>query len=241
MNVVWQEALIHTKLYFRERQALFWNLIFPVFLLLLFCSIFGGTPERSTPLLAGVICINVMSAALFGTGVILVAARQQGILRRYKIAPVAPWKIIVGLITSRLLSISLTTTFLVVLARVLFSILLPDKWVPMIMVHSVGVLMFCAIALAIAGLARTVAEANGVTQIFFMPMMFLSGATFPFELMPAWMQRFAHFLPSTYYVAGLKSVMLIDEGILDNGINLIVMISVTIISIAIAGKFFKWE
>src|SRR5262245_38004349 len=109
MSIVLQEAIIHSKLTFREAQAAFWSFVFPVILLVLFCSVFGGSPERTTALLAGLICINSMSGALFGTTIVTVAAREQGILRRYKVAPVARSKIVGGLVLARLLMVSLTT------------------------------------------------------------------------------------------------------------------------------------
>lgn len=241
MNIIWQEASVHTKIFFRERQAVFWGFIFPVLLLVLFCSVFGGTPERSTLLVAGLICINVMSGALFATGVVTVAAREQGILRRYKAAPVALWKIITGLLLSRLISITLTTALLLVMARYIYDILLPTNWAAMVVVYATGTLMFCALAFAVASVARSVAQANGLVQVIFMPMMFLSGATFPTELMPVWMQKVAHVLPSSYYVAGLKSVMLTGGGLSENTVNLAVMGVFILLSVGVSVRFFRWE
>src|SRR5262245_38402687 len=129
MSVIWQEVVIHMKIFFRDRQAVFWSFLFPTLLLILFCSVFGGTPERSTALVAGLLCINVMSGSLFGTGIVLVGAREQGILRRYKVAPVALYKIVVGVCVSRLISILLTAGLMIALARVLFDIFLPSSWV----------------------------------------------------------------------------------------------------------------
>lgn len=241
MSVAWQEVIIHLKIFFRERQAVFWSFVFPTLLLVLFCSVFGGTPERSTALVAGLLCINVMSGSLFGTGVVLVGAREQGILRRYKVAPVALYKIVVGVCVSRLISVLLTTTLMIVLARALFDILLPSNWTAMAIFFVVGTLMFSSIAFAIAALSKSVAQANGLVQVLFMPMMFLSGATFPYEFMPSWMQKAAHILPSTYYVSGLRSIMTAGGGVTENTSAMILMMVFTFISVALAVRFFRWE
>lgn len=240
MNIIFQEALLHLKLFFRERQAVFWGFVFPIFLLFLFCSVFGGSPERSTALVAGLLCINVMTGAFFGTGVITVGAREQGILRRYQVAPVARWQIIVGLLISRFISITLTSVLLIVLARLVYHILLPVHPVALGVVYAVGTLMFCAVAFVIASFASTVTAANGLAQILFMPMMFLSGATFPVEFMPAWIQRIAAVLPSTYYVDGLKNVMAAGGSLTDNGLNLLVMCAFAISGTIISARFFRW-
>lgn len=241
MSIVLQEIVIHMKIFFRERQAVFWSFLFPTLLLVLFCSVFGGTPERSTTLVSGLLCINVMSGSLFGTGIVLVGAREQGILRRYKVAPVALYKIIVGVCVSRLLLIMLTTALMIVLARVIFHILLPSDWGAMALFFVVGTLMFSSIAFAVAALSKSIAQANGVVQVLFMPMMFLSGATFPYEFMPSWMQKIAHLLPSTYYVSGLRSIMTASGGIAENTAAMILMAVFTLISVALAVRFFRWE
>jgi ABC-2 type transport system permease protein len=241
MSIIWQEAGLHTRLFFRERQAVFWGFLFPVLLLILFCSVFGGTPERSTALVAGLICINTMSGALFGTGVIIVSAREQGILRRYKVAPVALYKITLGLCLSRLISITLTTIVIVVLARLLYDILLPENFLALAAIYIVGTVMFCSIAFAVAALSRSVAQANGLAQVLFMPMMFLSGATMPYEFLPGWMQKAGWLLPSTYYVSSLKGVMISGATFMDNIADIAFMAVFTIFSIALSTRFFRWE
>ncbi|MEN3332121.1 MAG: type transport system permease protein [Blastocatellia bacterium] len=241
MSLIWQEALIHTKLYFRERQAVFWGFVFPILLLILFCSVFGGTPERSTALVGGLICINTMSSALFGTGVVIVGAREQGILRRYKVAPVALHKITLGICLSRLISSAMTTILIVVLARLIYHIILPANLAAMILICAIGTLMFCALAFAVASVARSVAHANGIAQVLFMPMMFLSGATFPYEFLPGWMQKLGFLLPSTYYVSSLKRIMNSGASLSDNLTEILVMSVFTVFSIALSVRFFRWE
>jgi ABC-2 type transport system permease protein len=241
MSVIWQETVIHTKIFFRERLAVFWGVVFPIVLLILFCSVFGGTPERSTALVGGLICINSISGALFGTGVVMVGAREQGVLRRYKVAPVALYKITIGLCLSRLLSISLTTLILLGLARVLYHINLPDNVPALVVMCVLGTVMFCAIAFAVASVSKSVAQANGIAQVLFMPMMFLSGATLPYEFLPGWMQKLALVLPSTYYVSGLRKIMTAGGGLSDNLTELAVMAAFTLFAIALSVRFFRWE
>jgi ABC-2 type transport system permease protein len=240
MNVVWQEILVHTRLALRERQSVFWGFVFPVLLLILFCSIFGGTPERATTLLAGLICINAMSGALFGAGVVLVVAREQGILRRYKVAPIALWKVVVGLCISRVLMISLTTAVLLLVARFFYNAILPSRVAPALIVYLAGTLMFCALAFSVAALSTSAAQANGLSQALFMPMMFLSGATFPQELMPLWMQKASLVLPATYYVTSLK-LTIGGSGTGENLTSLLVMGVYSLFAVALSVRFFRWD
>jgi ABC-2 type transport system permease protein len=228
-------------MFFREKQAVFWGFVFPALLLVLFCSVFGGSPERSTALLAGLLCINVMSGSFFGTAVVLVIAREQSILKRYKLAPVALWKVMAGLIISRLFAVTLTSLFLIGLARLIYRTLFPANLGAMALVFVSGAIMFCAISFAIASLTRTSVQANGVAQCLFLPMMFLGGATFPSELMPDWLQKVAAILPSVYFVSGLKSVMVMGGSISDNIPPIAVMGSFSIVAVVLSARFFRWD
>lgn len=240
MSIVLQEAIVYSKLSFRERQALFWGFVFPLMLLVLFCSTFGGSPERATILLAGVVCINAMSGSLFGMAVVSVSAREQGILRRYKVAPVALWKIVIGLCASRVFMIGLTSILLVILGRFAYKATTPQNFGPLVIVFLVGTLMFCALSFAVAAISRSVAQANGLAQVLFMPMMFLSGATLPVELMPSWMQKLALILPATYYMRSLRSTFT-GGGLAVNVPSLAVMAVFSVFAMALSVKFFRWE
>ena len=240
MSIVLQEAIVYSKLSFRERQAVFWGFVFPLMLLVLFCSTFGGSPERVTTLLAGVLCINSMSGALFGMAVVSVSAREQGILRRYKLAPVALWKIVIGLCVSRVFMIGLTSILLVFLGRFAYKATTPRNFGPLVIVFLIGTLMFCALSFAVAAISRSVAQANGLAQVLFMPMMFLSGATLPVELMPSWMQKLALILPATYYARSLRSTFT-GGGLADNAPGLAVMAVFSVFAMALSVKFFRWE
>ena len=52
-------------------------------------------------------------------------------------------------------------------------------------------------------------------------MLFLSGATFPTTLLPAWAQMVGQFLPATYLVTGFQSVFLRGETLMVLALGLI--------------------
>jgi len=239
MSIVWQEAIIHLKVVMREQSAIFWSYVFPVMLLVLFCSVFATNPEDSTALLAGVICINSMTGALYGVGLSMVVLRENKILRRYKVAPVPLWKVALGLCLSQVVITGLTTVLLVIVAKIFYKVVLPDSLGAFAVVFIAGTFMFCAIAFVIASIARSGHQASGLTQVIFMPMMFLSGATMPFEAMPIWIQKIALVLPATYYVMGLREVFSTQSQVGLN--NLAIMGVFSFLAILVSVKFFRWE
>lgn len=240
MSIILQEAILDSKLTLRQRATLFWAFLFPVMLLVLFCSVFGGTPESSTGILAGLISITSVTSAFYGIGVVLVAYKEAKILRRYKLAPIKLWKVIVGVCLSRLLIITITTTVMIVIGKVYYNVTLPNHIGAFLVVFLMGTFMFCTISFAIASVAKTAPQANLFVQMIFLPMMFLSGSTLPYEAMPNWMQKLSLVLPATYNVKSLKSV-LAGGGLEGNWENLIAMSIFSLFCIAFSVKFFRWE
>lgn len=55
-------------------------------------------------------------------------------------------------------------------------------------------------------LCRTIESVNAVTSLVYFPMLFLSGATIPYELFPSGLQKVANVLPLTQGIKLMKSV-----------------------------------
>ena len=240
MGIIWQEAVLHAKVFSRQGTVVFWAYAFPIMLLFLLCSVFSSGQEDATAMLAGVICINSMTGSLYGIGVNIVSLREQKILRRYKVTPVPVWKVILGLCLAQAAIIGVGTIALILVAKAFYNVRLPSNGVAFLVVFSVSTFMFCTIAFTIASIARSGPQAGGMAQALFMPMMFLSGATLPLEKMPGWIQKIALLLPATYLVDALRGVFA-GGGVQSNAKNLVVMIGFSVLAIAFSLRFFRWE
>lgn len=77
-------------------------------------------------------------------------------------------------------------------------------------------------------------------MVIFYPMMFLSGASMPLEIMPETIQRIADFLPLTYVVKLLRGLWFGDawgDHLLETG----VLAGVLVVCTALAAWLFRWE
>ena len=79
-----------------------------------------------------------------------------------------------------------------------------------------------------------------IASILYFPMLFFSGATLPFEVMPPVIQKIVGIFPLTQGVELMKSAFL---GVpIDNmWVPIVIMIAVTMICMSISVRFFKWE
>jgi ABC-2 type transport system permease protein len=77
-------------------------------------------------------------------------------------------------------------------------------------------------------------------MVILYPMLFLSGAGFPRELLPESIIKISKFLPLTYVVNLLRGFW-IGEGWDKHVVNVIVLTGILIVGVAISYITFKWE
>jgi len=100
--------------------------------------------------------------------------------------------------------------------------------------------MFSGIGMLLSGLVKDVEAASAIGNAIAFPMMFLSGAYWPVELMPDYMQTIAKALPLTYFSEGLRSAMVYryTEGII---INMTIVSALAVIFIIIGSLVTRWK
>ncbi|MGC2656981.1 MAG: amidohydrolase family protein, partial [Bryobacteraceae bacterium] len=93
----------------------------------------------------------------------------------------------------------------------------------------------------IASVVNSAQEAQLVTQILYLPMLFLSGATIPVSIMPGWLQIVAHFLPATYLFEGVQSILIGGASILADLSAVMGLLITLAVSLFVGVKLFRWE
>jgi imidazolonepropionase-like amidohydrolase len=78
-------------------------------------------------------------------------------------------------------------------------------------------------------------------QLVYLPMLFLSGATFPLTMLPNWVQVITQFVPATYLTLGLSRILQGGESLAQNWKSVVALIIAAIAGLTIATKLFRWE
>lgn len=101
-------------------------------------------------------------------------------------------------------------------------------------------LSFFGIGFILAGLMRTARTAQIVGMVLLYPMLFLSGAGFPRELLSAAIQKVWAFMPLTYVVNLLRGLW-IGETWRQHASDAIVLAVLLVLGVLISIKTFRWE
>jgi imidazolonepropionase-like amidohydrolase/ABC-type multidrug transport system permease subunit len=227
----------------RDRAVLFFALFFPMMFFVIFAFSYDAAknPAAMAQVVTMVILIGVLGSGFFGAGMRAVQDRESGVLRRFKVAPGGPAPIIVSSLVSGLVSYLPTVIFILVLAHVWFHMPYPEHIWQLFWFVALGAVAFRAIGMIIASVVNSAQEGQILIQLLYLPMLFLSGATFPTWFLPRWLQVTSQFLPATYLYQGIQSIMLKGEGFWQNLTSAAALFLACGVAIFIGIKLFRWE
>ncbi|TNY36325.1 ABC transporter permease [Thermomonospora catenispora] len=209
------KIVLHRELiwFWRDRMRLVANLLQPLLWLLVMGTGLStlmtsgpgpaGEVDLKTFIFPGVCATSVMFTALFSAGSI-VWDREFGFLREMLVAPVSRTAIVVGKCLGGAVVATVQSVLVLALAG-----LVGVPYDPVLLAELLGLMFLTAFSLAAFGmlLAARIASMQsffGIMQVGIMPMMFLSGALYPLNDLPAWLSVLTRFNPLTYAVDPLR-------------------------------------
>lgn len=227
----------------RDRALLFFSYMFPLVFFFLFAQLFEGrqSPAAMAQVIAMVIIIGVLGNGFFGAGMRAVQDRETNVLRRFKVAPVGAGPIIVASLVSGLVAFIPSVILFFLFGRVIYHMPIPANVLSVFVFVCVGVVAFRSMGMIIAAVVNSAQEAGILTQMLYLPMLFLSGATFPVSIMPVWVQTVGQFMPATYLYQGMQAIMIGGQSLAANLLPLVALIITLCVALVVGIKLFRWE
>jgi ABC-2 type transport system permease protein len=234
-------AALRIRITLRNKAFLFFSLIVPMVFFFLYGSVFAkGNPEIVRYLMGPVLSVTVMGT-FWGLSMQLVTWREQGILRRFRLAPIPPSSMIASSVVANYFLILPTVILELILARSIYHVPGFGNWVSLFVLVLVGITSFGALGLIVASVTNTMQETQIINQLLWFAFLFLSGATVPLAVLPRIVQRIGLFLPATYLVSGLQKGMVYRLGLLSLWVEIISLLAWGALAFVIASLLFRWE
>ncbi len=103
-----------------------------------------------------------------------------------------------------------------------------------------GALSIFAFGFLVASLAPTARIAQTVGMVLAFPMMFISGAAIPWEILPSGIRRVGEFVPLTHAVKLLRALW--AGGSWGKvWVSAVVLAGFLVVCVALSARFFRWE
>ncbi len=234
---------IDLKLALRMRSVIFFNYLFPLMFFFIFASLFRARtdPGQMSRVLSMVIPLGVVGNGLFGAGMRAIQEREMGILRRYKVTPISPAPLLVAsMVTAWFVFIPYILVVLSI-SHFYYHLPWPSNWGSLLLFITLGLIAFRALGMVIASTANSMQEGQILIQLCYFPMIFLSGATIPTEVFPPILQTISKFVPSTYLVQGIKSMLACGQNLQDMWSYVLILVVAAAVGLTVGMKLFRWE
>ena len=187
----------------------------------------------------GLIAMILMMTTTNLTSLSIVKERERGTIEQLIVTPIRSWELIIAKITPYIL-VSMGNTILVLLiGTVWFGVPIRGSLILLLALTGLYLLPNLGIGLLISTFAHTQQEAQFMTMPIMLPSMLLSGFLFPVASMPFFLQAIGSFLPLTYYLFILRSVVIKGAGINLLLPQIAALSGLAVILLAIAARRFR--
>lgn len=238
---------MEAKLFLREPVNAFFSLVFPLIMLFLFGTIYGNTPPPGSDsqgaidaLIPSFTAMVIGMIGLMPVTITLASYRENGILRRLRTTPVNPLVVMVAQVIVVFVMTTLGMLLLVAAGILVYHVRIEGNAFSLLAGFVLSSLSFFGIGFILAGAMPTARTAQIVAMVLLYPMLILSGAGWPRELMPATVQKVSAFVPLTYVVNLLRGLWIGEpwgNHLLDVG----VLVGMLLLGIIVSAKIFRWE
>ncbi|HUB24640.1 MAG TPA: ABC transporter permease [Tepidisphaeraceae bacterium] len=193
-------------------------------------------------LLPGTITLSVFVSAMIGGGIIFIDDKARGLHEGYLVTPIRKIELILGFNLAGTAKGIISGLVLITAGSLIAGI--PDPLNPLRMVRMFVLVVFTALALISMMFLIMVRVSDPLVPRAIFGMLntvlyFPSGAVYPTESFPRWMQWITRFDPFTYAVDGFKCLILKNTGLMAISTDLAFLAGFTILTVTTATLLFK--
>ncbi len=193
-----------------------------------------GNPNYFQFVAPGVMAMVTVMAVMMGLAGSVAREKEVGTLDGLLVAPIARGSIVMGKTFAQTVRGLTQGAMVLVLAMVFFGVRVYGSWPLLIIMLILGIFSFVGMGILISAMASEQETAMTIMMTLNFPMFFLSGAFFPVQQMPGFMQAISKVVPLTYVVEGLRQVMVLGAGIGQVWRSVAVLLAFGAVTLAIA-------
>ncbi|HEY5493210.1 MAG TPA: ABC transporter permease [Candidatus Anoxymicrobiaceae bacterium] len=198
-----------------------------------------GKPNYFQFVAPGVIAMVTMMAVMMGLAGSIAREKEQGTMDGILVAPVSRFSIIMGKTGAQTVRGLLQGAMVLILAMTLFHVKVYGSFLIMLVVVILGILSFVGLGILVSAAVEEQETAMTIMMTVTFPMLFLSGAFFPTQQMPGFMQAISKCVPLTYEVQALRQVVVLGAGLSEVMKPLLILLGFGVVTLAISIPAFK--
>jgi ABC-2 type transport system permease protein len=235
--------------FLRDPRALLITVAMPIFLVVILNTIFrgdtrfGGMRVPTGAYYTASITAYVVMMTGFGSLLLSVtAARERGLLKRFRGTPMPGWVYIASQILQVLAVVTVTVVALIAVGLGFYHVSLSGHMVIGLVTYVlVGTACFSSLALAASRLCTTNEAAGAFGPFSTVVLSFFSGVFVPVALMPTWLVDAGKVFPLEHVAHGLQTSFLLPNSSGVSASDVGVLVAWGIVGLLVAVRTFRWE
>jgi ABC-2 type transport system permease protein len=185
-------------------------------------------PEGITSynIVPGLLAIILSMTLVMMTAMAVTREVERGTMESLLATPATAFEVMIGKLAPYVVVGIIQTVIVLALARLLFSVPLPQilaGWFAL----AVGIVLFITSNLSLGYLISTVVrsqlQAMQISMFYMMPSLFLSGFMFPFQGLPSWARVIGEIIPITHFLRVIRGSLLKGQVLADMGPELLAL------------------
>jgi ABC-2 type transport system permease protein len=199
----------------------------------------AGKPNYFQFVAPGIIAMITMMAVMMGLAGSIAREKEQGTMDGILVAPVSRFSIIMGKTGAQTVRGLLQGGIVLLLAMTLFHVKVYGNFLIMLLVVILGIFSFVGLGILVSAAVEEQETAMTIMMTVTFPMLFLSGAFFPVQQMPGFMQAISKCIPLTYEVQALRQVVVLGAGLSEVMKPVLILLGFGVVTLAISVPAFK--
>jgi len=210
-------ARLEIRLLLRNRNAVVFSMLLPVFLLVIFGSVFNKTKlgnsgvSFSQYFVAGLLASGLLYSAFQQLAIAIPEERSNGTLKRLVGSPMPPSVYFVGKLAASTFTYVFQAIALLTIGHFSYGIHLPGSlnlWLDFVWISVLGLGASSLLGIAFSNFAKNGQSASALASPVVLFFQFTSGVFFVYANLPKWMQDIAAVFPLKWMAQAMRGVFL---------------------------------
>jgi drug efflux transport system permease protein len=187
----------------------------------------------------GVIGVVLQIGTTFAAAMAVVREKERGTLEQLLVSPLSSWGLMLGKLIPYLCLGMAMAILLFAIMRFVFAVPIAGSVFAMILSTFVYVFALLSLGLLVATKAENQMQALQMSMAFILPSVFFSGFIFPRETMPAIFYWLGAIMPTTYFIALMRAIILRGATFLEYWRALAIMTAMSIALFSVCALRFR--
>ena len=256
LSVYAVRAKVELLSFTREREAVVFTFAFPILLLVIFGSVFGGQDLEGGVSFAQYFVSGMIAAGLFASsfqnlGIAIPIERDSGALKRLAGTPMPPSAYFAGKVAVVAVVAVVQNVLLLAIGVLFYDLDLPtsaSRWITYGWVSLLGLTACTLLGIAATAFVKNGRSAPAIISPIAIVLQFISGVFFVFAELPSWMQEIASLFPLKWMTQGMRSVFLPESyqtiepaGTWEHGRIALVLAAWCVLGLVVTVRTFRWR